>query len=157
MISRKTLCEKIIEDFKKTENLSVEDSELENFIGTSSVLAVALEYLNLIKNDINKEYASRRGGVIYISDNKSVLDIRDVIEFLLNENDNNEKYDYSLSEIYDCIKYIYEYTIKNDIPFNYKFIDETFSLADNNLAICMYKLGMIKDKRLLENAMKGQI
>lgn len=150
MISRKTLCEKIIEDFKKTENLSVENSELENFIRKSLDLPIALEYLDLIKDCDNKKYAYLRLGTIYVSHN-NILCIREVMEFLLNEDDNDEKYDYSLNEIYDCIKYIYEYTIKNDIPFNYRFIDESLSLKDDNLAICMCKLGMIKDKRLLEN------
>ncbi len=82
MITKKELCETIITKNKINSHTDIP----ENKILESSNLAVAMEYLGMIKNQQLKEYASQRGGVLIcgVTSNGDVksLTLREILDLL---------------------------------------------------------------------------
>lgn len=87
MLTKSQLCwivvNKALEDInmERSQDLGVgqdiKPEGLEEYIYTSSQLAVALEYLNLIETDFRKIYASTRGGVIFCGQTNGSQDLAD--------------------------------------------------------------------------------
>lgn len=93
MLTKKQFCWMIINDFLKKEPLDIFSiANLENGVTLSSSLAVALEYLGLIKNPDLKEYTKGRAGCIMCGEiqnpfsndkrDTSILTTRQVLELL---------------------------------------------------------------------------
>lgn len=89
MITKKQFCKHIINEFIRDYELSSFELN-DGYILQSSSLAVAMEYLNLIKDKKMKEYASNRGGtfISYMDfDNKEfgILSTRELLNLLPEE------------------------------------------------------------------------
>jgi len=84
MLTKKEMCELIIDEFKD-KNPDI-DKVLPHHIFQSSCLAVAMEYLGLLDDNPElKEYSKYRAGVIftYVRGKKvKFLSLREILEFL---------------------------------------------------------------------------
>lgn len=82
MITKKQACEIVIENFKQ----SCDFNEIqESQILQSSKLAVAMEYLDLLKDPQLKLYAANRGGALlggWIEDGYKTLTFRELLDLL---------------------------------------------------------------------------
>lgn len=83
MITKKQFCEIIIENFCRDNNTQVNDG----LVTQSSKVAVAMEYLGLIESEEMKEFASERGGILFLKfDEKTgktdFLTVREMINLL---------------------------------------------------------------------------
>ena len=81
MINRTQFCNYLIKQFAESEGIKVEEVT-EDMIFKSSSLAVALEYLGKIQNPENREYAASRGGIFILTDDASILSVREMLSFL---------------------------------------------------------------------------
>lgn len=81
MITRPQFCNYLIKKFAESEGIKVEDVN-EDMIRKSSSLAVAMEYLGKIQNPENQEYATTRGGIFILTDDASILSVREMLSFL---------------------------------------------------------------------------
>jgi hypothetical protein len=86
MISKKQLCQIILNDFEKIEGRKPTEAD----ITSSSSLAVAMEFLGQLNNPMYKQYASERGGrlYMYIDEEKrgvSMLSVRELLGLLPDE------------------------------------------------------------------------
>jgi hypothetical protein len=88
MITKNQYCRMLISEFAKTAGLT-SDQITESHIYESSSLAVAMEYLGLLRDQRAIQYAAERGGIahhyIEIIDGKCVqgtLSVREMIELL---------------------------------------------------------------------------
>ena len=81
MINRTQFCNYLIKQFAESEGIKVEEVT-EDMIRKSSSLAVAMEYLGKIQNPENQEYAATRGGIFILTDDASILSVREMLSFL---------------------------------------------------------------------------
>ena len=89
MITKKQFAEKVISDFLKEQKIKEFNEAL---ILQSSSVAVAAEYLGLIKSKVMKEYAASRGGTFimvggqsnYLTGQSStgILTVREMLDLL---------------------------------------------------------------------------
>jgi hypothetical protein len=90
ILTKKEACESVIDDFCMDERIDRKNLN-DRYVIRSSKLAVAMEYLGLIKDDEMKEYASNRGGTFMMhTDNKKVkiFSFREFLELLPEEKNN---------------------------------------------------------------------
>jgi hypothetical protein len=86
VISKKQLCKIILDNFEKTEKRKPTEADITG----SSSLAVAMEFLGQLENPMYKQYASERGGMLYmyIDEEKrgvSMLSVRELLGLLPDE------------------------------------------------------------------------
>ena len=86
MISKDQYCKIMMQKFEKSEGREAREED----ILSSSVLAVAMEHLGLLKSDQYRQYAAERGGVLYTYwdfDKKGItmLSMREMLELLPDE------------------------------------------------------------------------
>jgi hypothetical protein len=79
MITKKQFAEKVISDFLKEQKIKEFNEAL---ILQSSSVAVAAEYLDLIKSKAMKEYAASRGGIFIMVDGVGTLTVREMLDLL---------------------------------------------------------------------------
>ena len=77
MLTKKQFCEAVIDEYKSRNKVNVVSDES---IGCSS-LAVAMEYLGLLKSDSAKEYARTRSGILF-THRRGSLSARDILGLL---------------------------------------------------------------------------
>jgi hypothetical protein len=87
MITKRELCLHIIKKFA-SENNQLISLINEHDITSSSSLAVAMEYLEILQDEDIKEYASSRGGIFLLTENGSVITLREMINLLPVEREN---------------------------------------------------------------------
>lgn len=85
MMTKEQYCRYIIKQFADSEGKCT-GRVTEDDIFKSSSLAVAMEYLGLLKTTLSKEYAYSRGGTVFlsVSDNKEIetLSVRELLSLL---------------------------------------------------------------------------
>lgn len=86
MLTKTQFCRSIIHDYCLNNNI---DNLQESEILKSSSLAVAMEYLGLIKDPMMKRYANERGGILFtylddVTHNCSMLTVRELLTLLPN-------------------------------------------------------------------------
>ena len=81
MITKADYCNHVITQFARTEGLEVKDVSEEHIL-TSSNLAVAMEYLGLLKDPGYLQYAQSRGGIHTFTEDGKLLSLREFLELL---------------------------------------------------------------------------
>lgn len=79
MRTKRAVCEKIIQDFEK-KNGGVRVKEQDAF--SSSMVAVAMEYLGLVKDTAIKEYCASRDGILKLGWTEGVIEAMTLRELL---------------------------------------------------------------------------
>ena len=90
MKTRKIVCEKIVRDFEDRQG-GVRAKEQDVF--SSGTLAVAMEYLGLVKDVDIKAYCSSRDGILKLNGDNEIIEAMTLREFLetLPEDESDEK------------------------------------------------------------------
>ena len=83
MLTKTELCEAILEEFKNSQGLEADESTMFR----DSLSAVALEFLGKLKTDRAKQYASERGGIVFVGPHvpgkaPSTLSFRELLNLL---------------------------------------------------------------------------
>ncbi len=83
MITKEMYCKQILQDFAYDERIPIDQID-DNYIYSSSTLAVAMEFLNLLKSKQAKEYTATRGGIFFtcVDENKKEVNILSTREFI---------------------------------------------------------------------------
>lgn len=88
MMTKQQFANSIIDVYRFENNLGPLDP-LEAHVLRSSKVAVAMEYLGLLKDVELKDYASHRDGIITTDQEGNVLTVREVLNFLPETNNVN--------------------------------------------------------------------
>jgi len=86
-MSKRQFAQSLVDKFCERENIEIWDAR--NYISSSSELAVALEYLGLLKDE-DLWYSKQRGGCAFTyfgdeDDSPAILTIREIMSFLPDE------------------------------------------------------------------------
>ncbi len=142
-ITKKQLCEAVIKNFLEEEKMVLSELKSSDVL-TSSKLAVAMEYMELIEDDDMKNFASQKEGIIFFgaafNDESVSLSLREVLNLEPVKSDKEKL----------CEAIIMNFSVIKGMKRENLVDDHAFS--NSNVAVAMEYLNLIKSDSIKKYA-----